>query len=60
MKEFLKLCEEYKNQYGEDITFLNRYLFTDEAIEFIKNREGKRIGLVVDDKAQDAATPIYL
>jgi hypothetical protein len=60
MKEFLKLCEEYKNQYGEDITFLNRYLFTDEAIKFIKNREGKRIGLVVDDKAQDAATPIYL
>lgn len=60
MKEFLKLCEEYKNQYGEDITFLNRYLFTDEAIEFIKNRQGKRIGLIVDDKAQDAATPIYL
>lgn len=60
MEEFLKLCEEYKNQYGEDITFLNRYLFTDEAIKFIKNREGKRIGLVVDDKAQDAATPIYL
>jgi hypothetical protein len=60
MEEFLKLCEEYKNQYGEDITFLNRYLFTDEAIEFIKNRQGKRIGLIVDDKAQDAATPIYL
>jgi hypothetical protein len=60
MKEFLKLCDEYKKEYGDDITFLNRYLFTDQAIEFIKNRQGKRIGLVVDNEAQDAATPVYL
>ena len=60
MKEFLKLCEDYENEFGVDITYLNRYLFTDEAIEFIKNRNGKKIGLLVNEDGQDLATPIYL
>ena len=60
MIEFLKLCQEYYNEYNEDITFLNTYLFTEEAILFIKNRNGKKIGLIVNENAQDLATPIYL
>lgn len=60
MIEFLKLCKDYKNEFGVDITYLNRYLFTDEAIEFIKNRNGKKIGLLVNEDGQDLATPIYL
>ena len=43
MIEFLKLCKDYKNEFGVDITYLDRYLFTDEAIKFIKNRNGKKI-----------------
>lgn len=60
MEEFLKLCNEYKNEYGDDITYLNTYLFLDEAIEFIKNRDGKKIDIVVDYKSQDVAIPIYV
>jgi len=60
MKEFLKLCEDYENEFGVDITYLDRYLFTEEAIEFIKNRNGKKIGLLVNEDGQDLATPIYL
>ena len=60
MIEFLKLCKDYKNEFGVDITYLDRYLFTDEAIEFIKNRNGKKIGLLVNEDGQDLATPIYL
>lgn len=60
MKEFLKLCEDYENEFGVDITYLDRYLFTDEAIKFIKNRNGKKIGLLVNEDGQDLATPIYL
>jgi|GEM_PF-6002390 hypothetical protein len=60
MIEFLKLCKDYENEFGVDITYLNRYLFTDEAIEFIKNRNGKKIGLLVNEDGQDLATPIYL
>ena len=60
MIEFLKLCKDYENECGVDITYLNRYLFTDEAIEFIKNRNGKKIGLLVNEDGQDLATPIYL
>ena len=60
MIEFLKLCKDYQNEFGVDITYLNRYLFTDEAIEFIKNRNGKKIGLLVNEDGQDLATPIYL
>lgn len=60
MIEFLKLCKDYENEFGVDITYLNMYLFTDEAIEFIKNRNGKKIGLLVNEDGQDLATPIYL
>ena len=60
MIEFLKLCKDYENEFGVDITYLNMYLFTDEAIEFIKNRNGKKIGLLVNEYGQDLATPIYL
>ena len=60
MIEFLKLCKDYENEFGVDITYLNRYLFTDEAIEFIKNRNGKKIGLLVNEDGQDLATTIYL
>ena len=60
MEEFLKLCEQYKNETGQDITFLNTYLFLEDAIEFIKNRNGKKIGLLVNEDGQDLATPIYL
>jgi hypothetical protein len=60
MIEFLKLCKDYKNEFGVDITYLDRYLFTDEAIKFIKNRNGKKIGLLVNEDGQDLATPIYL
>jgi len=60
MIEFLKLCKDYKNEFGVDITYLDRYLFTDEVIEFIKNRNGKKIGLLVNEDGQDLATPIYL
>lgn len=60
MEEFLKLCEQYKNETGQDITFLNTYLFLEDAIDFIKNRNGKKIDIVVDDKGQDIATPIYV
>jgi len=60
MIEFLKLCKDYENEFGVDITYLDRYLFTDEAIEFIKNRNGKKIGLLVNEDGQDLATPIYL
>lgn len=60
MIEFLKLCKDYENEFGVDITYLDRYLFTDEAIKFIKNRNGKKIGLLVNEDGQDLATPIYL
>lgn len=60
MKEFLKLCDEYYKEYNQDITFLVRYLFIDDAIDFIKNRNGRKIDIIVDETGQDIAKPIYL
>ncbi len=60
MIEFLKLCEQYKNETGQDVTFLNTYLLLEDAIDFIKNRNGKKIDIIVNDKGQDIATPIYV
>ena len=60
MEQFLKLCEQYKNETNQDITFLNRYIETEKAIEFIKNRNGQKIDIIVNDKGEDIATPIYV
>ena len=60
MEQFFKLCEEYEKEYGVDITFLNTYLLLEDAIKFIQNRNGKKIDIIVDDKGQDIATPIYV
>ena len=60
MIEFLKLCEQYKKETNQDITFLITYMDIDDAIKFIKNRNGQKIDIIVDDKGQDIATPIYI
>lgn len=60
MIEFLKLCEQYKKETGEDVTFLITYIDMEDAIKFIKNRNGQIIDIIVDEDGQDIATPIYL
>ncbi len=60
MIEFLKLCEKYKKETGEDVTFLITYIDLKDAINFIKNRNGQKIDIIVDDNGQDIALPIYI
>tara|TARA_Y100000361_G_C11011062_1_gene264366 strand:- start:486 stop:677 length:192 start_codon:yes stop_codon:yes gene_type:complete len=60
LEKFYRLCDEYKKIYNVDITFLNRYLMLDEAIKFIENRNGRKIDIVVDEKSEDKAKPIYI
>lgn len=60
MIEFLKLCEQYKKETGQDVTFLKTYMYVDDAIKFIKNRNGQKIDIIVNEKGQDIATPIYI
>tara|TARA_R110000824_G_scaffold194213_1_gene376822 strand:- start:60 stop:242 length:183 start_codon:yes stop_codon:yes gene_type:complete len=60
MIEFLKLCEKYKKETGVDVTFLITYIDIKEAIDFIKNRNGQKIDIIVNEEGQDIATPIYV
>ena len=60
LEKFERLCDEYHKIYNVDITFLNRYLMLDEAIKFIENRNGRKIDIVVDEKSNDRAKPIYV
>jgi short-subunit dehydrogenase len=60
MEQFLKLCNDYEKEYGVDITFLNTYLLLEDAIDFIKNRNGMKIDIIVNNKGQDIGTPIYV
>ena len=36
MEQFLKLCEQYKNETNQDITFLNRYIETEKLLNLLK------------------------
>tara|TARA_R110002073_G_scaffold307687_1_gene477423 strand:+ start:1580 stop:1762 length:183 start_codon:yes stop_codon:yes gene_type:complete len=60
MIEFLKLCEKYKKETEVDVTFLITYIDIKEAIDFIKNRNGQKIDIIVNEEGQDIATPIYV
>lgn len=60
MEEFYNLAEAYKKETGIDVSFLTRYLFIEEAIEFIKNSNGRKIDIIPDENATDSAIPIYL
>tara|TARA_R110001606_G_scaffold357649_1_gene509120 strand:- start:51 stop:233 length:183 start_codon:yes stop_codon:yes gene_type:complete len=60
MIEFLKLCEKYKKETGVDVTFLITYIDIKEAIDFIKNRNGQKIDIIVNEEGQDIAIPIYV
>lgn len=59
---FQELLLDYNNQYPDDESPISYIAIfgEDEIMEFLKNRNGKRIGIVFLDNSDDGGKLVYL